>query len=324
MALAVTFGVLALSLAGTEWWLRRGVGDEPADPPGESATNRVHVAATVPGLAYELGRDRRTNYRGIEVVTNSRGLRDDEPRSPRAPRVFAALGDSLTFGWGLAAHDTWPEALQREIDATAPCEVDNYGVSGYTTRDEAAVLLHKVADGTRGVVLAYFLNDPLPDAASPMHPYFRPPVWWRRSMLWRRHERSVMRDGMRANGGNIYRYLHDPAGEPWHEWLTSLDELEHAARERGIPVLVVLMPTFHGFTSFAEYPYADLNARVATAFRSRGFTVLDLVPAFARNGAPPTDVRVDDEHPNAEGHRIVAHAVAERIRELGWLDGASR
>src|SRR4029079_11615576 len=100
----------------------------------------------------------------------------------------------------------------------------------------------------------------------------------------------------------------------WKAWLNVVDELAQESRAKHVPVLVVLFPTFHCFTQFAEYPYADLHQQVRAAFEARGFIVLDLVPAFVANGAPVEEVRVDDEHPNAACNRAAPHVIAARRR----------
>ena len=57
----------------------------------------------------------------MEIATNSWGLRDDEP-DPAATLRILAIGDSFTFGWGVAAHERYTELLEAELSALLPDE----------------------------------------------------------------------------------------------------------------------------------------------------------------------------------------------------------
>lgn len=68
------------------------------------------------------------------IRVGAAGLRDDDPSAETAaPRVFV-LGDSLTFGHGVLAEDTFPQLVEgRLAELGVPAEVSNFGVPGYTT-----------------------------------------------------------------------------------------------------------------------------------------------------------------------------------------------
>src|SRR5262249_20912445 len=75
---------------------------------------------------------------GVPVTINSKGLRDNEydyePR-PGVTRILA-LGDSVTFGWGVRLEHTYPKVLERLLNHGASqgsYEVLNGGVGNYTT-----------------------------------------------------------------------------------------------------------------------------------------------------------------------------------------------
>lgn len=89
------------------------------------------------------------------------------PRS-NAPSVLVCFGDSITAGYGLPAGDSYPDFLQRKLDAAGyHYKVINRGTSGATTKDavtnvSSIVLLHPAVvvvefggnDGLRGLPLA--------------------------------------------------------------------------------------------------------------------------------------------------------------------------
>src|SRR5512134_166244 len=70
---------------------------------------------------------------------NADGFRDREfPVERGAAARIVALGDSVTFGWGVPAEDAWPKQLERLLaaDGGPDPEVLNLGVGGYNTRQE--------------------------------------------------------------------------------------------------------------------------------------------------------------------------------------------
>jgi acyl-CoA thioesterase-1 len=79
--------------------------------------------------------------------------------------LLVCFGDSITAGYGLASGQSYPDALQRDLDAKGyHYKVNNQGTSGATTKDAVAslrtvLLLHPAVvivefggnDGLRGV-----------------------------------------------------------------------------------------------------------------------------------------------------------------------------
>ena len=69
---------------------------------------------------------------------NSKGTRGPEFTEEKPPNTIRiiTLGDSTTFGWGLADDETWPakleEYLQKEVGAKKEIEVINAGVNSWS------------------------------------------------------------------------------------------------------------------------------------------------------------------------------------------------
>jgi lysophospholipase L1-like esterase len=111
--------------------------------PRRENPGRVHYASRSnlfrldPDLIYALrpgarGELRTREFREIDEI-NAAGLRgrDVGPKGRGVQRVIA-VGDSFTFGTGVAAADSYPEALERELrERGVPVEVVNAGVPGY-------------------------------------------------------------------------------------------------------------------------------------------------------------------------------------------------
>ncbi len=88
------------------------------------------------------------------------------PPPPAAPAdsrpVIACFGDSLTAGFGLDPGSSYPDVLQRDLDARGyKYRVANYGVSGDTSQDGVERLPLLIAEKPAVVVLEFGANDGL-------------------------------------------------------------------------------------------------------------------------------------------------------------------
>jgi hypothetical protein len=76
----------------------------------------------------------------VQVTTNSLGLRGPEVVVPRPSGTYRilALGDSFSFGWGVAFEDAWDIRMARELQATdgRSVEVVIAGVPGWSLPQE--------------------------------------------------------------------------------------------------------------------------------------------------------------------------------------------
>lgn len=124
----------AVSLALLELVLR-AAGFRPLDVPPERAQFWVYDPqlgwAHRPGQA---GAFATPQFR-THVTINSQGLRDREYPVERVPgkRRILALGDSMTWGFGVEQDEVFTERLETLLPDT---EVINAGVSGYSTDQE--------------------------------------------------------------------------------------------------------------------------------------------------------------------------------------------
>lgn len=323
----------AFALLGAELWLRayrpvafRAPLTKERDLEWSSL---VHRRSNVPGLSYELTPRFVGDARGMHIETNSLGMRCHEPAATKDERLvrIAVLGDSVTFGFSVRGEETYCSVLERELAATEAgagerFEVLNFGVGGYSTRDEAVVLEHKALPLDPDlVIVGYFLNDPDFEASQPLHRYFRGTSWWEHSHLVRlMAKRRFDAEKQIYGAGDLYSYFH-AEGEPrWSSVLAAFDRMKELCDARGVRVLLVVFPCYLGFASFDGYLHGFLHDKVVAAGQERGFATLDLLDAFRASGAKPEEVRADPEHPNARGHEIAARAILEKLRaERGTL-----
>jgi lysophospholipase L1-like esterase len=257
---------------------------------------------------------------GTVIRTNSHGMREREIpiEKPASVVRIAALGDSYTFGFGVPGRRAYPRVLESLLNdgaqGEARFEVLNFGVGGYSTRDEAIVLRHRaLAWKPDLVILGYALNDPEDEPFQPLHAYFRPTQWWQHFELLRLFAQARWKWRVRRYGdGDYLRSLH---GDPrwWGNVVNAFESIRGATRSAGSRVLVVIFP-MNTVVEWAQYPYADVHEQVARTAVAHGFDALDLLPVFA--GRLPGEVRLTDSdaHPNEEGHRLAAEAIAARLR----------
>jgi len=295
----------------------------PLEPtPDDAWAQMLHQPSAIPGLSYELVPNREREAVGTLVRTNSFGMRDDEPRPAGEALRVVVLGDSFTFGFGVDGDRTYPNVLERLLDESSngrPFDVLNFGVGGYSTRDEALVLEHKaLAWDPVLIVVGYTLNDPEIDPIQPLHQRFQQPRWWQHSALLRllayrryRHDKRVL------GGSDYYRYLH---AEPrkWRSVVDAFSTMGRLAHERGVPALVVIFP--ETLVDLADYPYADLHRRVAEAARGAGLTVLDLLDVFSAYPSSELALTHDDDHPSPLAHRLAAQAIRDWMVAAGLVE----
>jgi lysophospholipase L1-like esterase len=108
----------------------------------------------------------RANFIGVPVAINSFGLRGEEIVTPKPPgRIrLLAVGDSITFGYGVRVEDTYPKVLETLLNQNKPAgsqyEVLNGGTLGGSLEDYLHFLQQKSATLQPDVILiGLCLND---------------------------------------------------------------------------------------------------------------------------------------------------------------------
>jgi lysophospholipase L1-like esterase len=328
--LALALGVCVAMALGAELYLRffAPVGymrpERRGDGGGRTWTGMVHVASKVRGLSYEVAPNVDTEARGMRIRTNSFGMRRGEPLPDGTPHLvrIAAIGDSFTFGFAVNQGQDFPAQLELLLNQDEPggarrFDVLNFGVGGYSTVDEDAVLREKaLAFKPDLVVLGYCLNDPQVDPIEPLQVYFSEPAWWQYSELLRYiankiHGREVKRYG----GGNYYRYLHAPDGPCWPLVAGALDDIRDTCNARTIPVVLVILPMLTP-KPWSEYGNTEIHQFVGEQARARGFHVLDLMDTMKAYNPATLCTAADDPHFTPLGNQIAARAIEQFIRPL--------
>jgi lysophospholipase L1-like esterase len=280
----------------------------------------------------------------VDYQINEDGWRDRRYSRDKPPGVFriVVLGDSVAFGYGVAAESTFPfqlEELAAKRTPEARIEVLNLGVGGYNPYNEAALFTDVGVGFQPDLVLIQFcindLNDPtlhfdastqqafdLPDLAFP-NPSTRnateePGSWCSKSRLcdWVRSRTKSDFDRQ------VWLEAFAPRDRDTHdvEWLwlaARYNEIAEQASRIGARVAVVAFPYPAQLDGQAD---ANLQRRLNAIGRSGGWQTIDLLPAF--RDAAGGELFLDLWHPTELGHEIAAQQILDALACDGLLSAS--
>jgi lysophospholipase L1-like esterase len=267
--------------------------------------------------------------RRVPASTNAMGFRGPEwsPERANAALRVLVLGDSCTFGLGVADDETWPSYLEevlreRGLDAA----VFSTGVPGYDTVQEAEIL-ERVAAQVRPhvVIVTWLINDVF------WAPLDERPKWqvvdgylvedleayraWRYGVDHRGIHRSALYRFVRVR----WRLLKDMAGRGRRTWSANLDPevfrtttdalsaIAEGARRLGARAILVPIPRreqVEGSVSLSDLEY------IAEFGRAAGMTVVEAFEPWREPGEARLRFLNDNVHLTPRGYREVAQAVA--------------
>jgi hypothetical protein len=322
----------------------------------------------------------------VRERTNSLGLRDRElgPKPDGDLRILA-LGDSYGFGHGVELEETYAKRLEDQLRGSLdrPVEVVNAGVPAWSLLQELRFLEHEgLGLQPDMVLLGFYVGNDLVDSYELFDASGRPTLGvedgnlvsrkagdeggrLREATALLRHwlaSRSHLYTLLRNRGSEILmrlglRHVEVPCEFFRRGWTPKMEaewsltrkllvELRDVTRRRGLPLVVVLIPTLYQVhdAQWQEYlKIFDLDGkdfdveqpqRLLRAFcDEEGIDCVDVLPRLREGEArEPLYFRVDS-HLNAAGHALVAQALAEHLLDSGiarlhrppdrWAGGAT-
>ena len=294
------------------------------------------------GWILRPGQDAFTHAAPVHV--NSLGLRDDDevPREkPPGERRVLVLGDSLTFGNGVATPETYAARLQAILREREPgVRVLNSGVPGWDVHQELDYLRERgLALQPDVVVVGFFANDVRPRLEDPaaaigVDPRGRAELGGVRGLVPDELVYAVKR--LRVVSAILYgsqelRYrLMPPRGDfwvaaiyenrespasraAWDSVRASLAELRDLCAAHGIPLVLAVLP-LRAQVSPAPFT-AGYQDRVLAIAAELGIRAIDVLPAFVARGAEEGLFIPFDGHPNERGHAVTAELLAGPVGE---------
>ena len=264
-----------------------------------------------PKVGHEHIPGKSGRFMGVEISINSHKLREREVafEKPAGVKRILMLGDSVTFGWGVAFDQTTSkqlEALLNPSNGPRKYEVINAGVGNYNTQMEVQYFFNEgVKYSPDMVILNYFIND------AEEIPRYKGNFLNENLHSWvylsGRLDALLRTFGIGKRDWNAYYadlYRDDAPG--WQQTQPSVKRLGNHCRSAGIPCLLVNYPELH---NLRNYPFKHVNFKLEALARSAGMEYVDLLPAVI---AVPEDtlwVTVPDPHPNALANTHFAKAL---------------
>lgn len=262
--------------------------------------------------------------RGGHVHTNELGFRERSFSITKPARTYriAVLGDSFTFGNGLAANDRYTDRLQASLPAGY--EVLNFGAPGANTPQHLDTLRSRVLPADPDfVLLQWFVND-IEGNSVEGRPVIRPLMpspavhnWLQaRSALYTvanmRWGEVQVASGM---AGSYADYLKARTGDPQsveaRRDAEALTKIINEVRSQGRAIGIVLFPD-PGPDLGEGYPFAFLHDHVMSVCRQTHVPCLDLRKDFAAvSDRRSLWVSPFDHHPSARANEIAAVKIRE-------------
>jgi lysophospholipase L1-like esterase len=313
---AITIASLCVGLIVAEVLLRLFIPFNYLKPPQllprDVWRELVNQRSEIPGLDYELRANVEKLAQDAMVRTNSHGMRDRERSMEKRAGVFriAVVGDSFTFGFGVENEAAYPSVLERLLNDSGSndkYEVLNFGVGGYSTRDEALVVRHRIMQWNPDlIIIGYVSNDPETDPIQAPHAYFHKPAWWQHSHVLRLIARAKnVFDINYYGGGNYVKYLHHYPLK-WQTVVDGFRDMRQVASARNIKVVVAIFPL--RTETYEKVRAAAADAGLIPVGMNEGFS------AHARN-----ETSLPDGHPNNLGHRIAAQTIRDALMSYQLL-----
>ncbi|MDG1897128.1 MAG: SGNH/GDSL hydrolase family protein [Fuerstiella sp.] len=278
-------------------------------------------------------------------------------RNPSIPESvdIVAIGDSHTQGFNVAADETWPAVLSRQLNRS----VYNTGIGGYGPLQYEILVTRALKMQPRQIVVGLYAGNDLGDVARGIVPrntsaeidnHFRYGIKYHTALgsaashYWGQ-SRAAQPPGFAiahslnptfvADRRLRYRSaelnLNNPdIGAALDQTLEILGSMQQRCSDREVDLLVMLLPTRESVYSIAvqhDWPAqfkavveheTILRTRLQLAMQQRHIRFLDVLPHMVAAVKATTDVYpdYDDGHPLSAGYAACAAAVAGALRPV--------
>lgn len=284
---------------------------------------------------------------GHAVKNNAYGFRERDFESPKPPGVYRimVLGDSFTWGVGLAVEDRYTavaEHLLNRASADTRFEVLNFGVFGLSTVVQRDLLLaYRTVVDPDLIVVGFCFNDPQPkgmDYSIEKHNLMRSMTgsafnritafardagfpYLSRSMR-RRLRTLAERAGLTPVWQDGLQRTYEPSSKEWRDFVRALSDIRRMSDALDLPppVFSVLnharTPSdFENPTGFAARVLA-WERQAEKAARDLGFTAYNHGHEIRGMKDELLWVNADDLHPGAALNRVYGEKLHRTISDM--------
>lgn len=305
-------GQMRQSASITEQWPALGMMWLRADIRGARmfVPDRPHAVREVIDLE---ARARVRAVRSFRVSTSARRMRDDSYKAfpARGKRRILVVGDSVSFGWGVEGHESWPALLVGELEARGiKVEVLNAAVPALKVEGMGSFLMTQARElAPTGVI---FARRPVP-AQGRYDAYAR-----------------ILRESAGALPNVRFHVLMPPAStfDP-DVFVDHADQRAQIAARSKVPITDVTERSIarrgstgcvlegtvasHVVRSLATGEVVIAGRGADGALAPEVYALLDRSPELRE------PFFFDQGHLSADGHALVASTVAEDLVRAGWF-----
>jgi lysophospholipase L1-like esterase len=283
-------------------------------------------------LLYELLPDSKVKIQGNEFAINAFGFRDKKYRRRKANKSrIIFVGDSITYGWGVALEETYHKQLERVLSERGfDVDVMGMGIPGYNTIQEYYLIKETVLDFKPDILILQIAPNDFERTVSvrayregknltltPYHDYSIPFVikktkftyfLMRNSHLFKLINLRLYWFNNKRASDHIYPDVFLLGEEDSFRYLGKIKKL--LAREN-IRFAVVIFPfQLRGNI----YSFASLHERIHLELKKMKVPYIDLFDEFNANGVE--DIWIERRHPNEHGHRLASLAIQKFLEPM--------
>lgn len=257
-----------------------------------------------------------TRYGDVLVTYNERGLRD-RPILPKAEGEYRilALGDSVTFGWGVPQNQIFAFRLEQLLQGRLqrPVRVINSGVGGYNTVQEVTYFKQEGITFQPDLVMLTYIQNDIKEYDHGFDPWtgviqgaksfpdivirMLGKLWFYRLLDHTYH--YALPEQLTGQSSNPVQGV-----EGWSHSMSALGELVAMCEEHKIPLIVFFKRSKPGENNPL---FEDVVRHV------HGVPVKDMGQWFEGLDEFSLVNSKVDSHPNAESHRVMAEHMAVEI-----------
>ena len=250
-----------------------------------------------PQLKDELIKNYHKRFEGFpfkipptDVSISSQGSRDRvySLSKPFDVLRIICIGDSFTFGWGVEAEESFPKVIERTLLKNGRrTESINLGIPGNNILNDIEILKTKGLSFNPDAVVIEAIRDGFSVRSRNLFFVFF----------------ALLSRGIQGLPMHVVKDNNDLNGRERSKETILIsqctDELAQIAREKNIPILLVLLTG------------GPNNSTIVAMGASKGLVVLDLSKICTTR-----IISKRDQHPNAEAHRMIGEEIAARLSLL--------